>query len=537
MLDALLGQYPNAAVVAIEASGLFVPMPAAVPLTTHRRVHSIGPRTVLDMVVPADRPAVIDAWIQAHARGAAQINVHLSTDPDARVRLHFLDTTEWTGAYLGVFLGESGAPGGGRHAVVEQGLPPRLATLRRDEQSIVVEADEASALLLGRPVEELRGERLYPMIHPDDQERAVRTWFDMLGRPGAVRRARLRIRHRDGTFLWFEATHHNRLDDATAPGIYTELLDISDEMAAHEALRSAERLLRRLTEALPLGVAQIDVQGGLIHRNDRLSEIVGEPSAQTLAEQFAGLDPVDHAALSAAAATVLSDGCDVDLEVGLCHGGEPRCCGIRLRALTADSGAVTGAIVCVTDVTEMVRARRELERRATVDPLTGCHNRASTIALLERVMADCPPARGTAAVFVDLDGFKQINDDHGHAAGDAVLRCVVTRLAGAVRAGDVVGRLGGDEFLVICPEVATPADATALGDKLMCAIRTDVHVAGIPVVPDGSVGVAWAQGGTGSAQELIAAADLAMYRSKKSRRVGRPLSYRPANNRPVRACW
>src|SRR6185503_10429312 len=204
-----------------------------------------------------------------------------------------------------------------------------------------------------------------------------------------------------GTWLWFDATHYNRLDDASAPGIYTELLDISDEMAAHEALRSAERLLRRLTEALPLGVAQIDVQGRLIHRNDRLIEILGEARAETFAQQFAGLDPIDRDALDAAVAVVLCDGGDIDLEVRLHRCCEPRYCGVGLRALSADSGAVTGAIVCVSDVTEMVRARRELERRATFDPLTGCHNRASAIALLERVMAECPPDRGTAAIFVD----------------------------------------------------------------------------------------------------------------------------------------
>ena len=522
MLEALLAQHPTAMVVAIDASGLFAPMPAAVPLTTHRRIHGVGPRSVLDMVVPADRPPVIDAWLQADAHGAAQINVRLRADPDNRVRIHFVDATEWTGAFLGVFQADArstGEPDDDGSSIVEQGLPPRLATLRRNTQSIIVEADQASALVLGRAPEELRGERLYPIIHPDDQDRAVRTWFEMLGVPGAVRRARMRIRHRDGTWLWFDATHYNRLDDASAPGIYTELLDISDEMAAHEALRSAERLLRRLTEALPLGVAQIDVQGRLIHRNDRLIEILGEARAETFAQQFAGLDPIDRDALDAAVAVVLSDGGDIDTEVRLHRCCEPRYCGVGLRALFADSGAVTGAIVCVTDVTEMVRARRELERRATYDPLTGCHNRASTIALLERVMTHCPPGLGTAAIFVDLDGFKKINDGYGHAAGDTVLRCVVTCLTAAVRPGDVVGRLGGDEFLVICPDVDSPADATTIGDKLTGVIRTDVPVAGTTVVPAGSVGVAWARGGTGSAQELIAAADKAMYGSKKSHRA------------------
>jgi hypothetical protein len=109
MLDALLAQHPAAMVLAIDASGLFVPMPAAVPLTTHRRIHGVGPRSVLDMVVPTDRPPVIDAWLQADAHGAAQISVRLRTDPDRPVRIHFVDATEWTGAFLGVFPGDPAA--------------------------------------------------------------------------------------------------------------------------------------------------------------------------------------------------------------------------------------------------------------------------------------------------------------------------------------------------------------------------------------------------------------------------------------------
>jgi diguanylate cyclase (GGDEF)-like protein/PAS domain S-box-containing protein len=517
VLDALLMEYPTARVVAIDPSGAFVPVPEGVPLTTHREIQPIGRRTALDMVVASDRAGVVDAWLQAHASGAGSVIVHSATEPEHLMRMHFVDVTERIGLFFGVFVGQRDGSEDEPRSELDQVLPPRLATLRRDELSVTVDADHAATMLLGWSTEELVGERLYLLMHPDDQDRAVRTWIELLGLPpGSTRRARLRIRHHDGTWLWFEATHYNRLDDPDAPGIYTELLDISDEMAAHEALRAAEQLLRRLTEALPIGVLQVDVQGRLIHRNERITEIVGMPAAETLAEQFSQLEPDDRITLDGAVAKVLADGGDVDIEVGLRRCGEAQRCGIGLRALTADSGAVTGVIVCVTDVTEMVRARRELEHRATFDPLTGCHNRASTIASLQQVMAECPPTRGTAAVFVDLDGFKQINDSLGHAAGDTVLRRVVDCLTGAVRAGDLVGRLGGDEFLVICREVETPAAAERLGGKLAAAIRTDVPLDGVPVVPRGSVGVAWARGGTGTAQELIAEADRAMYRCKKA---------------------
>jgi hypothetical protein len=104
------------------------------------------------MPIEADR-----AWLQAHTSGAAQVNVHLGTDPDHSARMHFLDVTEWTGAFLGVFPSDAAEPGEDRRGVVEQRLTPRLAVLRRDARSVIVDADQASSLLLGHPARGAQG--------------------------------------------------------------------------------------------------------------------------------------------------------------------------------------------------------------------------------------------------------------------------------------------------------------------------------------------------------------------------------------------
>src|SRR6202035_3620467 len=170
--------------------------------------------------------------------------------------------------------------------------------------------------------------------------------------------------------------------------------------------------------------------------------------------QIAMVQPTDRTSLTDAFDAVLQRRFDSDIEVRLVtppDGAytEARRCLFNIRALTAETSEVTGAIVCVADVTESARLRDELHLRATFDDITGCRNRATTLALLEGLLSDADPVGRPAVCFVDLDRFKDVNDKLGHASGDALLSVVARRLQRAVRAGAIVGRIGGDEFLVI----------------------------------------------------------------------------------------
>jgi len=195
-----------------------------------------------------------------------------------------------------------------------------------------------------------------------------------------------------------------------------------------------------------------------------------------------------------------------------------------MRALTDDSGTPTGAIVTVADVTESVRMRRELEQRATFDELTRCYNRASILSMLERTLGEhAQGAAGTGVVFLDLDRFKDLNDRLGHAAGDAYLVDVARRLMASVRGGDVVGRLGGDEFLVVCSGVDSASEAEQIAQRIIDTFaETSVDLGSEHVTPRASVGVAWCQGAGVSADALVARADQAMYEAKRQR-LGRPV--------------
>jgi diguanylate cyclase (GGDEF)-like protein len=160
------------------------------------------------------------------------------------------------------------------------------------------------------------------------------------------------------------------------------------------------------------------------------------------------------------------------------------------------------------------RNEAELAELAFHDALTGLHNRRYLDDRLEELLRDTE--RGVAMVFVDLDDFKLVNDTHGHEAGDAVLMAVSKRLAHSARADDIVVRLGGDEFILVCRDV-TEEDAQRIAERALQALSEPVVVEEIEIRVTASAGVV-AAGEQPTASELLEAADAAMYRAKRSGR-------------------
>jgi diguanylate cyclase (GGDEF)-like protein len=184
------------------------------------------------------------------------------------------------------------------------------------------------------------------------------------------------------------------------------------------------------------------------------------------------------------------------------------------KSLTDERGDVAGVLACISDVTETELIGRDLERRATFDALTGCLNRATALARLEALLSTGDA--GCAVIFLDLDDFKSANDRSGHAVGDELLRAAVRVLESTTRPGDVIGRFGGDEFLVVCGNVGTPDDALRLARRISDGFSRHPPVLGSQVPLRASIGVAWARAGSVSSDELVERADAAMYASKRS---------------------
>lgn len=410
---------------------------------------------------------------------------------------------------------------------------PRFMRWRQDELGVIREIDVATTQLLGYTSAELVGRRSLDLIHPDDHESVIANWMEMLLTPGLMRQTRSRHLRKDGSWMWVETTNHNLLHDPAHNCVHAEKADVSKEMAAFEAVRAREQLLHRLAESLPQGVVQIDAEQRIVYTNARTAQVLGVEQAQTLPEQVAYLLEDDRIRFDFAVAESLSTGSDHDLELCLRLPG----CGtlrrvqVSLRALTDTGGGVTGAILSILDVTDSVALREELRDRATFDTLTRCYNRAAVLAELRRIISDplqrSTKGAGVAVLFIDLDLFKSVNDRLGHAAGDELLVAVARRLRESLRDVDVLGRPGGDEFLVICPDVQAPAEALLLADRLASVLHGDVELTSGAVPMRASVGVSWQAAKDAASTTLVQQADLAMYESKR-RRQGQAVLYTPA---------
>jgi diguanylate cyclase (GGDEF)-like protein/PAS domain S-box-containing protein len=206
------------------------------------------------------------------------------------------------------------------------------------------------------------------------------------------------------------------------------------------------------------------------------------------------------------------------------NGGPPRHSQAHYLPHVA-GGDVQGFAVMVTDISTQKAVEAELREAqaqtlalATHDSLTGLPNRLLAQERIARVVEQARRFRRRAAIlFLDLDGFKAINDSLGHAAGDAVLKEVASRMLACTRSSDTVARLGGDEFLVLLPEVEGSKSAATVGQKLLTAMKaTRFAVAGQELNVSFSVGGAVFPEHGRDVDELLAHADAALYRAKRA---------------------
>lgn len=517
-LEAFLRAHPEARVGAVSPDGAgLIPLPAALPIGNS--FERLTTESAVSAVAKGDRALIARLWWQARVTGTASATIQLDGDAE-KVTVGLFDLRRNYGVTVLVAV-EAGESATATLSEPSRQLPApvRFARVVKDGTAQILEVDEAFERMLGYDRTELVGLRTVELVHPDDQNEAVEQWINMLDIPGPSRPMRLRHRCKDGRWIWLEVSNHNRLDDPEHRDVVAYLVDVSEEISTMEAVRARQQLLELVTATIPIGLLHADLEGRLLYANQQLTDITGLTVGSRL-QDLPGVATHHHRTVVNGALSGAFRGTNTDTVIELIGAmGEIRHCAFSIRPLVDGTGAVTGVTGSVEDVTSSVVERRELEVRAATDSLTGCLNRSATLAVIQDSLDDLSETEdrdfGVAALFVDVDGLKLVNDRLGHQAGDALLVEVAARLHGAVRVRDAVGRFGGDEFVVVATHVASAEQALNLArwvsSRIMRSFQFDSEVLQVRA----SVGVAWTGNQGVQAQWLVRQADRAMYESKR----------------------
>ena len=298
-------------------------------------------------------------------------------------------------------------------------------------------------------------------------------------------------------------------------------------------LSTADRPYRMFVQNMRDGAATLSEQGLILYANARLAtlldrsreEVMGAPLSDFV---VGGTLPIpddilerDGVSTTVEAALIDSTGHHVPVLVGV---SPLEVDGSRLSCLTFTDLTAQKAQESEIAVLQRMQAERLaqlqdaqalLTRQATHDALTGLPNRALLMDRIEQALAKAKRTRScTAVFFVDIDHFKQINDNFGHATGDRVLEAVGQQLAAVLRTSDTVARIGGDEFIVLAIDVDNQLHAVDIGGRLIGRLEEQgpITANGAPVSV--SIGIAVSTAGDGTAESLLKEADIAMYLAK-----------------------
>lgn len=293
---------------------------------------------------------------------------------------------------------------------------------------------------------------------------------------------------------------------------------------ASESLRQSEARYSALVNLAHGGIAATDERLCLTFVNPRLADMLGRP-AKTLLGQ--ALDRYWSDFPSQRREELIERLRRGELvrheEEWLAPGGERRTVLVSDAPLTDAEGRFRGAITMLTDITEHKEAQRRIHHLATHDALTGVPNRLMFSDLLEQAVARAERyGHRFALLFVDLDRFKEVNDNCGHVVGDQLLIEAAARMQHSIRGADVLGRQGGDEFMVLLPEIDSENDAEVVAEKIRSAIAAPFRIEGNELCVSASIGVVVYPEHGQDGDTLLRHADEAMYRAKSE---GRNRSY------------
>lgn len=345
-------------------------------------------------------------------------------------------------------------------------------------------------------------------------------------RQGAPVRATLRRTGPDGAERWITvlARPIGGAHGTSRRGVVMTVADVTGSFESARRLREERDRAQRYLEVASTLVIVLDPAGRVELVNRQGCELLGYAEQELVGRDWfeAVVPPGDRREARTAFDELLRSGEEpaalAETFLLTERGSDERKIAWRHALVRDDDGRITSVLRAGDDVTERRRAEAQVAYLAHHDRLTGLPNR---VLLEEQLQRDLARARRTggavALVQVGLDNFKLVNDSLGHAAGDAVLRDSALRMAELTRAGDVVARQGGDEFMLLldCGEDDAQVVAQLAGDRIMTALERPFAVAGAEFHIGASIGIALFPAQASGAESLFKHADLAMHESKR----------------------
>ncbi|GAA5175318.1 EAL domain-containing protein [Niveibacterium umoris] len=345
-------------------------------------------------------------------------------------------------------------------------------------------------------------------VHESDRAQLL----EAIDRPEGAH-AIVRMRREDGRFIWAEvhakAFRSSPLSPCRLIGVVS---DVTERREMEDKLRQASVVFRTTAE----GIAIMDAERRIVSVNPAFSSLTGFSLTDVL-----GCNPDEflharrhsdsfYARLEASEQGYWNGEISCRKKNGGMFPAWEHVCAVRDEA-----GSAVQFVLAFSDISAIREAEAQLNHLAYHDALTGLGNRH---LLADSLETEIERARRSGMplvlLFIDLDGFKTINDTLGHAIGDALLKEIAERLRKTIRRSDTAVRLGGDEFFVIAPDVARVEDAASLAEKILQAIAAPIQAGGEHLIVSGSIGIAIFPANGEDGDFLIRAADSAMYDAK-----------------------
>ena len=378
-----------------------------------------------------------------------------------------------------------------------------------DAEATISYASPSMAQVLGYDPAEVIGMNALDLIHPEDQDRVFEASAKAIDDdvPAMVE---YRTLTKSGDVRVFEAITTDLTGEPSVAGFVTNARDVTERRAAE---RQAARLIEVLEKSNEVVVLS-EPSGRLVYSNPRAKEFLGLGDEHDVGElsSFESRERLRDEVMPLVRAHGLWTG---ELTLRTSEGNDVPVIA-TLQAHREDSEIVLISTLA-HDITDLKRAQHRLEYEATHDALTGLPNRSMFLEVGEQALGRAQRHDATTAVlFLDLDGFKEVNDSLGHDAGDRVLVDIARNLRVSVRAGDLVARLGGDEFCVLCENVESREEMLELGERVCNTVSLPMSVLGREVKIGASIGVAFDTAGETQIGNLLRQADVALYRAKRA---------------------